>query len=114
MHELGIIVHISKTLDELAKENKLTDISSVTLEIGEVSGVVHEYLTDCWQYYRRKTPLISHAEMLIEEIPGITFCEDCKKTYPTVQYGRECPYCHGGNTYLLQGNECNIKEISAC
>lgn len=37
MHELGIIVHISRTLDEVAKENNLTEIGSVTLEIGEVS-----------------------------------------------------------------------------
>ena len=38
MHELGIIVHITKTLGELAVENKLTNIASVTLEIGEVAG----------------------------------------------------------------------------
>ena len=37
-----------------------------------------------------------------------------QKTYPTVKYGRECPYCHGPHTYLLEGNECNIKEIEAC
>ena len=42
MHELGIIVHISRTLEEVAKENQLTEIGSVTLEIGEVSGVVPE------------------------------------------------------------------------
>ena len=50
MHELGIIVHISRTLEEVAKENQLTEIGSVTLEIGEVSGVVPEYMTDCWKY----------------------------------------------------------------
>ena len=26
MHELGIVVHISKTLEELAQENNITDI----------------------------------------------------------------------------------------
>ena len=51
MHELGIIVHISRTLDEVAKENNLTEIGSVTLEIGEVSGIVPDYMTDCWKYY---------------------------------------------------------------
>lgn len=114
MHELGIIVHISKSLEELAKENDLSEIESVTLEIGEVSGVVNEYLTDCWEYYRKKDKLIENTEMIIEMIPGVTYCESCKKTYPTVQYGRECPHCHSGETYLVQGNECNIKEISAC
>ena len=47
MHELGIIIHISKTLKEVAEENEVTKIGSVTLEIGEVSGIVPEYLLDC-------------------------------------------------------------------
>lgn len=113
MHELGIIVHINKTLHELAEENQLTEIGSVTLEVGEVSTIVPEYLTDCWAYYRKKFPLIENAELRMETLPAVTFCEDCKETYPTVRYGRECPYCHGGNTYLVAGQECNIKEIEA-
>ena len=52
MHELGIIIHISKTLKEVAEENEVTKIGSVTLEIGEVSGIVPEYLLDCWDYYQ--------------------------------------------------------------
>lgn len=113
MHELGIIIHINKTLHSLAEENDIHDIGSVTLEVGEVSAIIPEYLTDCWQYYRKKFPLIEHAELLIETLPATTYCEDCKQTYPTVQYGRECPYCHRGNTYLVSGDECNIKEIEA-
>ena len=49
MHELGIIVHIAKTLDQVAAENELKKIGSVTLDIGEVSGIVPEYLTECWE-----------------------------------------------------------------
>ena len=113
MHELGIIVHITKTLQNVAEENNLSEIASVTLEIGEVSGVVHEYLSDCWQYYRKKFPLIENAEMKIETLPAVTFCETCGRTYPTVEYGRQCPYCSSPETYLVCGNECNIKEIEA-
>ena len=42
MHELGIIVHITKTLQSVAKENHLNEIGSVTLEVGEVSSIVDE------------------------------------------------------------------------
>lgn len=113
MHELGIIVHITKTLNEVAEENNLKEIASVTLEIGEVSTVVPEYLTDCWEYYKKKFPLIEKAEMIIETLPAVTYCESCRKTYPTVKYGRQCPYCESYETYLLAGDECNIKEIEA-
>ena len=49
MHELGIIVHITKTLLNVAEENKLSEIASVTLEVGEVSSIVLVYMTDCWE-----------------------------------------------------------------
>lgn len=113
MHELGIIVQITKTLDEVAKENHLKKIGSVTLEIGEVSGIVSDYFDDCWKFYRKKTPLLEEAELKIETIGAVTYCEDCQKTYETVKYGKQCPFCHSNHTYLLAGDECNIKEIEA-
>lgn len=113
MHELSIITHVAKTLDEIAEENHLTKIGSVTLEIGEVSGIVTDYFVDCWNYFKRKDPLIVDAELKLEEIKAVTFCEDCKKEYETVQYGRICPYCKSEHTFLVVGNECNIKEIEA-
>ena len=75
MHELGIVVHISKTLEELAQENNITDIRRVTLQIGKVSGIVPVYLVDCWQYGREcpyckseHTVLLQGNECLIKEI----------------------------------------------
>lgn len=88
MHELGIIVHISRTLDEVAKENNLTEIGSVTLEIGEVSGIVPDYMTDCWKYYRKKSELFKESDLKIEILPAVTYCEACQNTYPTVEFGR--------------------------
>ena len=37
MHELGIVVHIVRTLEDVAQENNLTDIRRVTLQVGKVS-----------------------------------------------------------------------------
>lgn len=111
MHELGIIVHVIRTVEEVAAENNLTEIKSVTCEIGEVSGVVPEYLTDCWTYASRKSELLKESELKIETIPGVTVCEDCGKTYSTVQYAKICPYCGSDATYLLEGNGFCIKEV---
>lgn len=104
---------MAKTIKEVAIENKIKEIKSVTLELGEVSGVVHEYMTDCWKFYRKKDPLFEKSELLIEETEAITYCTSCEKTYRTVDYGRTCPHCKSDKTYLLRGDECNIKEIEA-
>jgi len=114
MHELGILVHMTKTLKSLAVENQLSEIGGITLEVGEVSGIVPHFLTDCWEYYRKKEEILKDSELKIEITPAVTICENCKKTYPTVKYGKQCPYCESYETYLLEGNGCSIKEIEAC
>lgn len=113
MHELSIVTHVAKTLDEIALENNLKKIGSVTLEVGEVSGIMTDYFVDCWNYFKVKHPLLKDSELKLETIEAITFCEDCKQEYKTTKYGRICPYCQSEHTYLVTGNECNIKEIEA-
>ena len=113
MHELSIVTHVAKTLDEVAAENNLKKIGSVTLEVGEVSGIMTDYFEDCWNYFKVKHPILKDSVLKLEMIPAITFCEDCKQEYNTMQHGKICPYCQSEHTYLVQGNECNIKEIEA-
>ena len=76
MHEMGIVLHVAKTLEETAKEEHIT-------------------------------------ELRIVKIPAVTFCNGCGQTYETVRYGKECPYCHSGETWLVDGNQCMIREIEA-
>ena len=113
MHELGIVFHIMDTLEEVARENQLEEIRSVTMEIGEVSSVIPDYLTDCWKWAVGKKPRLSSCEMKVEVLPAVTFCEACGREYGTVAHGRICPLCGSEKTYLLRGNELNIKEIEA-
>ncbi len=113
MHELGVVFNIIKIIKNVAKENELTNVSKVTLELGEVSTVIPEYLIDCWRWAADKEDLLIGAELEIETIPAVTYCNKCGKTYSTIEYAKICPYCGSEDTWLLQGNEFNIKEIEA-
>ena len=110
MHELGVVFYVVKDVKKVAEENHVEKVSAVTLEIGEVSGILHDYLTDCWNWAKKKEPLMEEAELKIEQIEAVTFCEECQKEYPTVEHGKICPYCGSENTYLLRGNEFLIKD----
>ena len=114
MHELGIVYHIINRLEELGKENNLSSISSVTLELGEVSGVLDDYLLDGWFWAVKKHELLKNAELKIETLPAVTKCNSCGKEYGTVAHGRICPLCKSEDTVLVTGNEMSIKEIEAC
>ncbi|MBQ9305682.1 hydrogenase maturation nickel metallochaperone HypA [Butyrivibrio sp.] len=113
MHELGVVFRIIDDLTEVGKENKLEKIHSVTLQLGEVSGVVPHLLTDAWKWASDKTELMKGSELIIETLPAVTLCEDCKSEYETVAHGKICPNCGSEHTYLLKGNEFMIKEIAA-
>ena len=113
MHELGIVFYIVRDVKAAAEANQVQKVHSVTVELGEVSGVVPEYLTDCWNWAAGKEQLLAGAELICEQEQAITWCDDCEEEYPTVQYGKTCPYCGSGNTWLLRGKDCTIRQITA-
>ena len=102
MHELGIVFHTIRTIEEVAAEQGLTRVGSVTLELGEVSGAIPQELVSCWDWAVNRTELLRGAPLKIETLPAVT-----------VRHGRTCPYCGSEKTWLLRGNEISIKEIEA-
>ena len=112
MHELGVVFHIIDDVTDVGKENNLSNIESVTLQLGTVSTVIPEYLTDCWKWAVKRTELLKEAKLIIEPIEAISHCEDCLTDFDTIKNGKTCPNCGSEKTYLLQGNEFMIKEIA--
>lgn len=111
MHELGIVFPIIDTVKEVAKKNGAKHVNFVTLEIGEVSSIVPAYLLDVWKWAVSKEPLLTGAILKIETVKAVTYCENCGHKYSTLEYAKICPKCGSDRTYLLAGNETNIKEI---
>lgn len=113
MHELGVVFYVIDECKKVAAENNVKHINSVTIQLGVVSGVLENYLEDCWNWAVQKHDIMTDCKLKIEKINAITHCEDCGKNYSTIIFGRECPYCKSENTFLLQGNEFYIKEMEA-
>ena len=109
MHEVGTVLYVIRAVEKVCVENDLSEVAAVTLEIGEVSGILPEFLRDCWKWAVQKTEHMRSAELKIEPIEAVTYCEDCH----LVCEGPVCPYCGSEHTWLLRGNEYNIKEIEA-
>ena len=58
MHELGIVFHVIRAVENIGREQGLTDVASVTLELGQVSGVVPHELESCWKWAAARTELM--------------------------------------------------------
>ena len=111
MHELGIVFYIIRDVKQAAQDNGVEKVSTVVMNIGEVSTIVPEYLTDCWRWAADKEDMLRGCELKINTIPALTHCDNCGKDYPTVANGKTCPHCGSTNTWLLRGREVEIKEI---
>ena len=111
MHELGIVFYIIRDVKQAAEANSVKQVSTVVMNIGEVSTIVPAYLTDCWRWAADKEPILRGCELRVNTIPAVTHCDGCGQDYPTVAHGKTCPHCGSPDTWLLRGNEVEIKEI---
>jgi len=111
MHELGIVMNVVKQVEEVAAENKVAKVTRINMEVGEVSSVVPDLFRDCFEWAKKRSTYLKECELSLVVLEGISFCRACRKTYKTTEYAKECPYCKSNDTYLVTGNEINIKDI---
>ena len=68
MHELGIVYHIIRDVENVARAHGVRRVSSVTLLLVEVSGVVPDLLLDAWRWAADKKPIAQGAELIVEPV----------------------------------------------
>lgn len=111
MHELGIVMHVVRQVEEVAEENAVEKVLTLTVEVGEVSSVVPELFTDCFEWAKKRTKYLRETRLNLVVLAALSYCRACGQTYPTTAYAKKCPHCNGDDTYLVTGNEINIKDI---
>ncbi len=112
MHELGIIYQVIRTVDEVKKQQKLSEIESITLQIGEMSDVVPKFVEEAWVAARQTTGY-GKTELIVETIPAKARCKKCNHTDLVKNLGLKCPVCSSGDFEIISGREFMIKEITA-
>ncbi len=106
MHELSI----TQSMVELCQQNAGgRKILSVTMEIGELSGVVADAVEFCFDACSRDT-LLNGARLIIERIPGRGRC-GCGAESPLHSYFDPCPVCGGFGLSVIAGEELRVREL---
>ena len=116
MHELGIVFSVADKVLEIARDNDLTEIVAITMQIGEISSVIPDYLKKCFPAAVERSQLFAHTELKIEILPARYLCHSCGESLSLEQFKESggCPAC-GEQDFLelLTGRECFIKNIEA-
>lgn len=114
MHELGIVFHIVSSVEKFAEENDLTQVKSITLQVGEIATVVPEFLEKCYPAAVDKSKLLHDTKLNIEIVPANCACHDCYEVFGLLKHKNKCPECGSTNTEIVTGKDFLIKEIEAC
>ena len=113
MHELGVVIEVIKTVENIAIKNKLTKIDTLVLQIGELSSMIPRYIESCYPAAVDGT-LLQETKFKIEILPGNGICKDCNKVFNLIENNNKCPNRESEVWELLCGKEFMIKEIVAC
>lgn len=107
MHELSLTQGIVDICRQHAQGRR---VSSVTLEIGLLSGVVPEAVEFCFAACCADT-LLENARLVIERPEGRGVCDACGKEQVLEQLYTPCNECGGYGIRVTAGEEMRVREI---
>jgi hydrogenase nickel incorporation protein HypA/HybF len=113
MHEMGIAFELIDSLKKICEDNHVKKLKSVTLEVGEASMVVPQYMTDCWSAAIIDTPFVE-TKLKLKIIKCKGRCNQCGQTFLVAKYDRKCPKCGSENNFTpISGMGIEIAEVEA-
>jgi hydrogenase nickel incorporation protein HypA/HybF len=106
MHELALTRSMLELVSEAAQGRR---VRRVTLEIGELAGVVAGAIEFCFPEVARDT-VAAGAELEIRHITGRARCAECGGEFATPSLITPCR-CGSMNFVRLQGEELTLKSL---
>ena len=110
MHELGITKSIVDIAEKYALEQGAKRVLSVTVAVGELSGVIADAVEFCFEVCSKGT-LLEQSKLNIERIAGRGRCRECGAEADMDTMTFSCPACGSFTLEPLAGEELSIKEM---
>jgi hydrogenase nickel incorporation protein HypA/HybF len=110
MHEMSLAEGVLQLIEDAAREQHFAQVTTVWLEIGQLSGVEVEAMKFCFDAVTRDS-VADGARLEIVSVPGVGWCMTCSKPVPMAEVFGECPQCGGYQLQVTGGTEMRVKEL---
>ncbi len=110
MHEIGLLRQLVRTVSAFASEHHIPAVSEVTVDCGELSLVIPEYLQELYPV-ATKGSMLEGTRLNIHIIPGLAECDACDEIFNVIEYKGFCPNCGSFEKTVLSGKDFTVKEI---
>lgn len=121
MHEMGVVLQIVQTADEFALEQQVEQVKTLTVQIGEASGVLPRYVDLFFTEVIKDYPRLKHCTIRTEAVPVKLFCFDCGNVWTPSDDDHschdhepkpvQCPECTSKKYRFIEGRNVMIKEM---
>ena len=110
MHEISLLENVREILQDHAKAQNFSQVTKITLEIGQLSCVEPSALRFGFDAVM-KGSLAENAELILTTLVGLGLCEQCKKQVSIATLYEPCELCGHLFVTITQGNEMKIKDL---
>ena len=110
MHEMSIAHSLFEIVLEEMEKNNAKTLRSVRLRIGELSAIVPDSLSFCFEVMTKGTHM-EGAELIMDIIPLEGMCRSCGQSFEIKDYVFKCPYCEGTQIETVSGQDLSIVEM---
>lgn len=110
MHELSIAQSILDIAEKAAPQGSKAVITSVGLQVGELSGVEIDALQFALSIIKKDT-LLDKADLRIDVVKGEAECRQCQTVFAVPSFGTCCPRCSSYSMNILKGRELRVLNI---
>ncbi|MEE4543914.1 hydrogenase maturation nickel metallochaperone HypA [Streptomyces sp. V4-01] len=111
MHEMSIALAVIGQIEDVARAEGRSGVETVTLQVGELAGVVPDALGFCFRLACDGT-LLAGARLVTRPVPGRARCEPCAREWPTgMPPDLCCSGCGAAAAGLLSGRELQIAAV---
>jgi hydrogenase nickel incorporation protein HypA/HybF len=110
MHEMSIAMSMIEIVREEMRKCNANTLRSVRLNIGQMSAVVPNALSFCFEVITKGTRM-EGARLLMDVIPLRGYCSICEKEFEIKDYVFACPSCGTKKIETISGQDLAIVEI---
>ena len=110
MHEMSIAQSLFEILQDEMVKHHAQSLKSVTLHIGQLSAIVPDSLSFCFEVITSGTNM-EGAKLQTEIIPLKARCLDCKSVFEIENYAFHCCHCGSVNLDMESGRDLSIIDM---
>ena len=110
MHEVSMMQNTLDIAIAQALKNGAKKIDLLTMNVGELSGVIPEALEFAFEVLIQDT-IVENAQLEINSIPVVCFCQKCDRNFQPDNYIYQCQQCQQISTNIIQGRELELASL---